>query len=438
MRHGRQLTVGLFLLAVMRCAGRKSVLMTMTLVAFGAITLCGYFHMSQNVQNDRTTYSSRRTISILYNDNHNGPIQSSEIALIPLNDTIVDLTFSNQCYIPWACENPNKDINIDNGLLLPRNVLPRLYHILKKHIFNSPLESSICYHAPALCDIFKPSRKLLIIIASARYNRGRTDLTRWKNWNENLITISEDLRNIIGATNLYDLEYLRYFTGIRGVLLPSYSKYISDSYHPVQGKPFLFKYDKKVEFQNAFFLKCLNYSKKLHTKLQPFNDRPISRHYNDNSVIKHPGIVYIPNRVSMVSLFEHYRMNIPLFFPSLNLLAKWQFKYMALSNRTCGGLKAGKRSTTSSIPGTIHMDGIPDPNDDTDIFAIKYWLQYADFYQWPHITYYESAGDLVQKLRSVNLKEISKKMKRFNKKAKKELLYSWSSILETIAENTFV
>jgi hypothetical protein len=37
-----------------------------------------------------------------------------------------------------------------------------------------------------------------------------------------------------------------------------------------------------------------------------------------------------------------------------------------------------------------------DPNNDVDEDAIKYWLQFSDFYVWPHIQTYDSWEDLVR------------------------------------------
>ena len=59
-----------------------------------------------------------------------------------------------------------------------------------------------------------PFKKPIMVIASTRYELGRFNPARWKKWNKKLIEISEDSRNIVGANNLYDLEYISYFTGI--------------------------------------------------------------------------------------------------------------------------------------------------------------------------------------------------------------------------------
>jgi len=56
--------------------------------------------------------------------------------------------------------------------------------------------------------------------------------------------------------------------------------------------------------------------------------RSMYPHYQYTDLTAHRGIVYVPYQVSVMSLFEQYRMNIPLFFPTIDLLTRWQFKYL--------------------------------------------------------------------------------------------------------------
>ncbi|CAF5192647.1 unnamed protein product, partial [Rotaria magnacalcarata] len=51
------------------------------------------------------------------------------------------------------------------------------------------------------------------------------------------------------------------------------------------------------------------------------------RHYRYTELAQHPGIIHIPYQVSLMSIFEQYRMNIPLFVPSLDLLTEWHYTY---------------------------------------------------------------------------------------------------------------
>jgi hypothetical protein len=62
--------------------------------------------------------------------------------------------------------------------------------------------------------------------------------------------------------------------------------------------------------------------------------------------------------------------------------------------------------------------------------AIKYWIAFADFYQWPHIVQFNGFDDLMAKLAEADLGVISRAMKAHNLKAKAELVFTWQRLFE--------
>jgi hypothetical protein len=123
-------------------------------------------------------------------------------------------------------------------------------------------------------------------------------------------------------------------------------------------------------------------------------------------------------------------MNIPLVFPSLDLLTKWHYEYGLVSEKTWVQTLTGAIPSRSSINGVL--TNVPDPNNDLDRISIRYWLNFSDFYQWPHIIYYESTDDLVKKLYTTDFAMISKKMKKYNKQFAENLIQKWKQILDNI------
>jgi len=106
---------------------------------------------------------------------------------------------------------------------------------------------------------------------------------------------------------------------------------------------------------------------------------------------QHPAIVLIPYQVSIMSIFEYYRMAIPMFVPSPTLLARWQMEYRILSELTWD-MVFSKPKDHSNIQGWKVANGdfvFPfDPNNQFSEESIAYWLKWADFYMWPHIIQY--------------------------------------------------
>ncbi len=73
------------------------------------------------------------------------------------------------------------------------------------------------------------------------------------------------------------------------------------------------------------------------------------------------------------------------------------------------------------------------PNSDADA-DYEYWVQYADYYQWPFVTVFDSVEDLFNKLKTLDLKQISENMRKFNKYRETDLLDNWCKILKKLPE----
>ena len=52
--------------------------------------------------------------------------------------------------------------------------------------------------------------------------------------------------------------------------------------------------------------------------------------YQFSDLARHPGVVVVPYTKSVMSFFELYRMNVPLFAPSVELLVKWEMKHSVM------------------------------------------------------------------------------------------------------------
>merc|ERR1711998_703016 len=128
-----------------------------------------------------------------------------------------------------------------------------------------------------------------------------------------------------------------------------------------------------------------------------------------------------------MSIFEYYRMNIPMFVPSPDLLAQWQLKYRVMDERTWEGVY--KRFKAKSAIGQHPESRVPfDPNNEHDQAAIRYWIAFADFYQWPHITQFSNWDDLMTKMQAADLSATSEKMQQYNAETKEKLFSTWSAI----------
>ena len=112
-----------------------------------------------------------------------------------------------------------------------------------------------------------------------------------------------------------------------------------------------------------------------------------------------------------------------------------------MNERTWDGVyhRHGKRPSKSSVPSHASQSHVPDPNNERDKAAIRYWIKFADFYQMPYITYYDSVRDLADKLSKttlLQLRQISARMKEYNANVLKEVMPKWKQILINIAKSS--
>ena len=154
--------------------------------------------------------------------------------------------------------------------------------------------------------------------------------------------------------------------------------------------------------------------------------------------MKYRGVIYIPYQVSMMAMCEHYQLGIPMFVPTLELLVKWQAEFHVIKDKTSPNTHhfirhRDRNPLPTSIPGVArHFD----PNSDTDLTSLKYWLRYADFYQWPNVIQYDSFENLASLLQSTNLRYVSNEMKGYRSTLRHELQDKWTKELLKLEEDS--
>jgi len=304
------------------------VFVLLTLVLVTAIFV--YYCYKQKPSQQRFL-SRNKPIVIWSNDYHISPINDLKHMLQPLGVQFIDKSLSGHCHITNTCQGKMslRIINQQNAMhLTDSSLVERFYDAYKNDAEMQSVDAFVCFHPTAMCELFMKFNRSIIVIASTRYELGRFGKDRWTRWNENLIRIAENPSNVVAGNNLYDVEYIRYFTGLSPQLLPSFCGYRTERYAPSR-LGFILAPIRQAGFESTFMnmygQSCLKVN--CTEKLFPLRSR--YPHYEYSDMTAHWGIVYVPYQVSVMSLFEQYRMNIPLFFPSVSLLTEWQLQYMA-------------------------------------------------------------------------------------------------------------
>ncbi len=372
--------------------------------------------------------SSLSRIVIWTMDYHISPIMDLKDLLEPFGVTFVDKSLSPMCAITNTCAKNLHIVNSDTALKPTEDLIQKFVDTYSVSEDMKNVTHVLCSGPPAICEFYLKLKKVVIIYVTNRYEEARVSLKDWNQWNRHLYEISWEKSNIIASNNHYDAEYIRYFTGIHPEYVPSYCGYTNTSY-VVKKTDYLLMPIKDAKFK-AYFTEELQKTIKttrVHARVKYMRD--VYPSYNYSDISSHAGVIYVPHQVSMISMCEHYRMNIPLFFPTLNLLTRWHQEHGVITNRTFNKERQnlGEKGDKSPLDGVA---GHFDPNDETSERNLIYWLRYADFYQWPYIVHYDSIDHLVYLLESSNLPALSYKMNRFNKKLKNDILKKWIDLLK--------
>jgi len=358
---------------------------------------------------------------------------------------IIDKSLSHHCTLTNTCNVDLRVLTRENGIALgncPNELRQHFYEEYVDDVIFNDIDAILCLHATSMCELYMPFNKPMIVIASTRFDIGRYDHNNkdaLSLWIKNIKLIASKSHNVIAANNMYDVQYIKYFTGISNVmLLPSIASYLDSEPSSGVGSNIVYKSYKPIHMESRgvhttivelLQNRIINYNN-IHTSgsgssspIEARLVRDVYEVYTFEQLASHIGIVIIPYQVSLMSFFEYYRLGIPLFVPSARLLTKWHMKYNILNERTwdlvnemhikqCSSIiprssshsnttrtdTTGTTTTNTDTIGTESNLFQYDPNDECSQDAMYHWIKLSDYYQFPHIIQFNSLTELVRLL----------------------------------------
>ena len=271
-----------------------------------------------------------------------------------------------------------------------------------------------------MCEMFLPFNKSIKFFASAhRYNLGRCTVDSWMTLNRRIIKMREHVspEHFITAMSTYDVEYMMYYTGQRPALLESSSSGYLDHIIYTGTNPIVL---------------MMGHLSIAVPGIEVRKPKDLYQRWDITQLAAHRAIIYIPYSVMSYKFTELYAMSIPLFVPSLkyfNEVASFGADRTSTSHLYCNDdtldMKM-KRHPNSSHPYS------PNVVKKTDMEAEMYWLQFSDFYVWPHVTQFDNADDLAVKINNANMLLIHQSMVAANLKRRKATEATLCSIMQRI------
>jgi hypothetical protein len=338
------------------------------------------------------------------------------------------------------------------------------------------VDAFICHHPAANCELFLPFKKSIIVRASTRLEFGRHDegidwrnssgydrsvgAKKWKQWVRTLQNLAKDSHNIIAANNLYDRDYIKYFTGIQDVLLlpswcgdncvgaslckPGWESSVTEEWLPTRPEVMIVPYRSNLD--RSRYINGIR-DPKDHPIIKELAAVPefisngtavkmIRELYSDANplrMLKHPAIVVLPYQISTIQMVELYRLNIPTFCPSLSLLKRWCREHDLLWEVHYGWPENLMNVTDIPNPnGRPQMDKYGKEWED----MFDHWIPKSDFYRFGHITYFDSWEHFHRLYRTMKekgeLDTTSHKMAESNAKLRKSLVEKWRHVLQRV------
>ena len=315
-----------------------------------------------------------------------------------------------------------------NPQSIPENMIRDNFEFYKNDKKFTSVDAFMCTFPASLCEVWMPFNKTIVLVPAHRYDLHRCSQAEHDRLNEHLYKLSSMGRLVLGAKSKYDVEYLHYYTGMSALPLYSYSGFYTagNPYSPTK-KPIIMFADKDHRPNLA---KDMNENVQKYEIVDAYKLYP---RWTFSDLVKHQAVIFIPYAVMTYKITEIYSLSIPMIFPSIKFIRDVLHGFGP--DRTPHGSnycknfpEVGERHPTSLHPYS------PDKQASVDPEAEYYWLQFSDFYEWPHITYFDSYDHLEEILDNMNFSAIHDKMMSENKRREGVLKYNWCKVISKMKD----
>ena len=273
----------------------------------------------------------------------------------------------------------------------------------------------ICCYPPSFAYLYAKFNKPIIMDVPIRYEWPFTaNADHWHRWNRYLAAGQDSGQIRLVGNSVYECKYYEWFTGRKMTYISSTCEYI-DRFSP-KWRPG----SQEIVYSMGEHAGCREAAQNV-PGVQFIRDAKPQYLHSDIAAAK--AVVWIPYNCSIMSFFEHYWLNIPIFVPSARFLLELYARKCAMSQ-----VSWNYEHTGSLLPCASESINLPDPNHKDGLI---HWLDFYDFYnvsEHPHITYFDSWAELKTLLDSVDLQQVSTGMAQQNIRRKERNISAWNTI----------
>ena len=293
-----------------------------------------------------------------------------------------------------------------------------------------------CAFPSSICEVYMPFNRTIIWLPAHRFTLGRCsrpEIDRLILHMQYSVRPEQQPKNFVAAGGRYDQEYIKYYTGLDALLLP-----VNSLWYAFNNTIFTRNRSEilvgPLQHQNHPLIDNMTKAAAiLNCSFQFDTVKRLYGHYQLEQIAHHRAVVLLPYAVLSYGITELYALGIPIFVPSIDFLVQLKLVH----DRTLiDPFYCGRTLKFEDMPRQHPNSNHPySPEDVRSPEAIRYWLQFADYYQLPYIQQFSSWTDLIVKLSKTNFQEIHNKMEEENWRRKIDLTDKWKRIIDQIDPN---
>lgn len=280
----------------------------------------------------------------------------------------------------------------------------------------------MCSLPIATCQFFSRLNRSVLLYQFQQHEYLTKSAQDYRYWRDELKTIVASTSHIFAANNVYDVMHTYHYTGILPVLVvsvPTYVHVLREESVAKHSTNLLFA--KHIERTWPGFRAIAAELCRLGSIERV--DAVLGEYYELEQLAEYRAAIFVPYHKSTMQMLEVYQMGLPMFFPSLDFLTSLELRFSMMALRVLW-----REIPNSSVENSFNFD----PTSRDDESSVRFWLQFADFYQLPHIQYYGSWTQLAEILRQCDTTLVSRLMLLHNKQRLFASASAWSHILEAL------
>ena len=240
------------------------------------------------------------------------------------------------------------------------------------------------------------------------------------------LAFNKTLNHIIGGNTLYHSEYIRHYTGLTPLYLPATLISALGGISWSGGRTeFLINSNTPIPKPPADKNKTIAIVEPTH-----------EGRYELSGLAKYAGVVVVPYSITNGKSVEQYAMNIPMFAPTV------EFAKTMINDRTAT-YDPYCRHLNSTMHPDKHKDSPYEFNPNVRINTngesaepdVKFWITFAELYNWPCIAYFASWDEMYALLESADRDAMSSCMKQANKWRHFEEMQNWCWVLQYVSQH---